>query len=73
MKLRNSPSHRWSATEEVFVRLLRYWGQIRNSFIEEGIPFPIAHDRELMLILMEAYFGVLDDPTPLSIFDPAIL
>jgi len=102
MKLRNSPSHRWSATEEVFVRLLRYWGQIRNSFVEEGIPFPIAHDRELMLelwsvihpirliqnttqktkelamlqtylLLMEAYFGVLDDPTPLSIFDPAIV
>jgi hypothetical protein len=101
MKLRNSPSHRWSATEDVFVRLLRCWSSIRNSFIEEGIPFPISNDRELMLelrslihplrfiqttaqktkelavlqvyvLLMEAYFGVLDDRTPLNIYDPAV-
>jgi hypothetical protein len=26
MKLRNSPNHRWSATENVFVCLLKCWG-----------------------------------------------
>jgi hypothetical protein len=101
MKLRNSPSHRWSAMEDVFVRLLCCWSSIRNSFIEEGIPFPISNDSELMLelrslihplcfiqttaqktkelailqvyvLLMEAYFGVLDDRTPLNIYDPAV-
>jgi hypothetical protein len=51
MKLRNSPSHHWSATEDVFVRLQRCWGQIQNSVVDEGIPFPIAHDREFMLEL----------------------
>ena len=51
MKLRNRPSHFWLATEDVFERLLQCWGQIRNSFVEEGIPFPIATDSELMLEL----------------------
>jgi hypothetical protein len=101
MKLRNSPSHHWSATEDVFVRLLRCWSSNHNSFIEEGIPFPISNYCELMLelrslihplcfiqtmaqktkelailqvyvLLMEAYFGVLDDRTPLNISDPAV-
>ena len=102
MKLRNSPNHRWSATEDVFVRLLRCWGQIRNSFVEEGIPFPLANDRDLLLelrslihpirfiqttaqktkelvalqtyiLLMDAYFGALDEKTPLNIYDPGQL
>jgi len=51
MKLRNRPSHFWLATEDVFERLLICWGHIRNSFVEEGIPFPIATDSELMLEL----------------------
>jgi hypothetical protein len=51
MKLRNSPSHRWSATEDVFVRLLKCWAQIRNAFVEEGIHFPLANDRTLLLEL----------------------
>jgi len=44
MKLRNSPSHRWSATEDVFVWLLRCWAQIRSSFNDEGISFPLTQD-----------------------------
>jgi hypothetical protein len=100
MKLRNSPSHRWAATEDVFIRLLRCWSAIRNSFLEEGQPFIIAHDKQLMLelrsvihplrfiqtiaqrtkesavlqvyvLLMEAYFGVLDEKSPLNVYDPA--
>ncbi len=99
MKLRNSPSHRWAATEDVFVRLLRCWGQIRNSFSEEGIAFPLLHDRKIMLelrsvihplrliqttaqatkhlavfqvylLLMDAYFSVLDSTKPLTLYDP---
>ncbi len=101
MKLRNSPNHRWSATEDVFVHLLRCWGQVRNSFVEEGIHFPLANDRKLLLelrsvihplrfiqtiaqktkelavfqvyiLLMEAYFGVLDEKTPLNLYDPGV-
>lgn len=51
MKLRNSPSHRWAAAEDVFIRLLRCWNQIRNAFMEDGKPFPIADDRPLLLQL----------------------
>jgi hypothetical protein len=51
MKLRNSPNHRWSATEDAFIRLLHCWNQIRLSFIEDGQPFPIAPDRQLLLQL----------------------
>jgi len=51
MKLRNSPNHRWSATEDVFVRLLKCWAQIRNAFVEEGVHFPIANERQLLLEL----------------------
>jgi hypothetical protein len=99
MKLRNSPSHRWSATEDVFVRLLKCWAQIRNAFVKEGIHFPLGNEWTLLLelrsvihplrfiqtmaqktkelavfqvyiLLMEAYFGVLDDTKPLPIYDP---
>jgi hypothetical protein len=51
MKLRNSSNHRWSATEDVFVRLLKCWGQIHNAFVEEGIHFPIANDHTLLMEL----------------------
>jgi len=100
MKLRNSPSHRWAATEDVFVRLLRCWNAIRNSFLEEGQAFLIAHDKQVMLelrsiihplrfiqttaqktkelavlqvyvLLIDAYFGVLDEKSPLNLYDPA--
>jgi hypothetical protein len=100
MKLRNSPNHRWSATEDVFVRLLKCWGQIRNAFVEEGIHFPINNDWSLLMelrsvihpicfiqtmaqktkevivfevyiLLMEAFFGVLNEKHPLAIYDPS--
>ena len=99
MKLRNSPSHRWSATEDVFVWLLRCWAQIRSSFNDEGISFPLTQDRKLMLelrsvihplrfiqtaaqttkevavfqvylLLVEAYFAVLDPNAALTLYDP---
>jgi hypothetical protein len=51
MKLRNSPSDRWAATKDVFIRLLRCWNPIRNSFLEEELPFAIVHDKQLLVEL----------------------
>jgi hypothetical protein len=101
MKLRNSPNHRWSATEDVFICLLRCWNQIRNAFMEDRQPFPIGADRQLLLqlrsivypvrfiqtmaqktkelamfqvyiLLVDAYFGVLDERSSLNIYDPGL-
>jgi hAT family C-terminal dimerisation region len=101
MKLRNSPNHRWAATEDVFIRLLRCWNQIQLSFVEDGKPFPIADERGLLvqlrsiihpiryiqtmaqktrelavfnvyLLLMDAYFGVLNETASLNIYDPGL-
>lgn len=51
MKLWNSPFHHWTAMKDVFICLLRYWNQIWNVFMEDGKPFPIAKDRQLLLQL----------------------
>jgi hypothetical protein len=101
MKLRNSPNHCWAATEDVFIRLLRFWKQIQLSFIEDGKPFLIADERPLLLqlrsiihpirciqtmaqrtkevavfnvylLLMNAYFGVLNDKAALNLYYPGL-
>jgi hypothetical protein len=36
MKLRNSPSHRWAATEDVFIRLLRAGIQFKTLSLKRG-------------------------------------
>jgi hypothetical protein len=51
VKLKNSPSHRWSAMEEVLVRVLKYWNQINKGFLECNLPFTLTNDRKLLLEL----------------------
>jgi len=51
IKLQNSPSHHWSAMEDVFVRILRFWNQIRNAFIESQQEFPLSGDKKLIIEL----------------------
>jgi hypothetical protein len=42
IKLKNSPSHHWSAVEDVLVRLPRHWNAISNAFHE----IPIKNDKK---------------------------
>lgn len=101
VKLKNSPAHRWSAMEDVFVRLLKYWNQISKGFLQCNLPFTIESDRQLLLelrsiihpvrhiqriaqttkehisfqvymLMMHAYFGVLDAKASLSLYDPVL-
>jgi hypothetical protein len=51
IKLKNSPSHRWSAVEDVLVRLLRHWNAISNAFNEIRSEFPIKNDKRVLLEL----------------------
>ncbi len=51
VKLRNSPAHRWSAMEDVFVRLLQYWEIIEQSFLDTDLPFTMHGYRQLILEL----------------------
>jgi hypothetical protein len=51
VKLKNSPAHRWSAMEEVLVRVLKYWNQINKGFLECNLPFTLTNDRKLLLEL----------------------
>ncbi len=34
LKLKNTPSHCWSATEDVLIKLLRCWNPLRHAFLE---------------------------------------
>jgi len=43
IKLKNSPSHRWSAVEDVLLRLLKHWNSISNAFNEIRTEFPIKN------------------------------
>jgi hypothetical protein len=51
VKLKNSPAHRWSAMEEVLLRVLKFWNQINKGFLECNLPFTIANERKLILEL----------------------
>jgi len=51
MKLQNSPAHRWSAMEDVFIKLLQYWAIIEQSCIETNSPFTLHGDQQLILEL----------------------
>ncbi len=51
VKLRNSPAHRWSAVEDVLVRLIKFFDVIHQAFLETGNPFPIRNDRTLLVEL----------------------
>jgi hypothetical protein len=51
VKLRNSPAHRWSAMEDVLVRLIKYFDILHHSFLETDSIFPIRNDRQLLLEL----------------------
>jgi hypothetical protein len=84
---------------QMFRPVLRCWAQIRSSFNDEGISFPLTQDQKLMLelrsiihplrfiqtagqttkevavfqvylLLVEAYFGVLDPNAALTLYDP---
>jgi hypothetical protein len=50
-KLRNSPTHRWSATEDVLVRILNYWNAISNAFNETRSEFCIKNEKKVLLEL----------------------
>ena len=51
MKLRNSPTHRWAATEDVFIGLLQCWNVLGHAFVESNQIFKLQHDRKLLLEL----------------------
>ena len=50
-KLRNSPAHRWSAMEDVLVRLLKYWNPLCNAFNEVRSEFKIKNDKKVLVEL----------------------
>jgi len=47
IKLKNSPSHHWSAVEDGLVRLPRHWNAISNALHE----IPIKNDKRVLLEL----------------------
>ena len=51
LKLKNTPSHRWSATEDVLVKLLRCWNPLRNAFLETNHLFRIEEEIFFLLEL----------------------
>jgi hypothetical protein len=51
IKLRNSPNHRWSAMEDVLVRLLQFWNPLSNAFNECRSDFTIKNDKKVIIEL----------------------
>jgi len=51
IKLKNSPSHRWSAVEDVLLRLLKHWNSISNAFNEIRTEFPIKNEKRVLIEL----------------------
>ncbi len=51
IKLKNSPSHRWSAVEDVLLRLLKHWNSISNAFNEIRSDFPIKNEKRVLIEL----------------------
>jgi len=51
IKLKNSPAHRWSAMEDVLIRLLKHWNILNNAFNECRLDFPIKAEKQLLLEL----------------------
>ncbi len=49
--LKNSPSHRWSAVEDVLLRLLKHWNSISNAFNEIRTEFPIKNEKRVLIEL----------------------
>jgi hypothetical protein len=41
LKLKNTPTHRWSATEDVLIKILRCWNPLGQAFLETNTPFAI--------------------------------
>jgi hypothetical protein len=50
-KLENSPAHRWSAMEDVLIRLLKHWNILNNAFNECRLGFPIKAEKQVLLEL----------------------
>jgi hypothetical protein len=50
-KLCNSPGHRWSAMEDVLVRLLKYWNPLCNEFTQMRSDFKIKNDKKVLVEL----------------------
>ena len=50
-KLRNSPTHRWSAMEDVLIRLLKYWNALNNAFNECRSDFTIKNEKKVLIEL----------------------
>jgi hypothetical protein len=51
LKVRNSPTHRWSSTDDVLARILRVWDHIVFTFNHHRTVLPIAGERQLILEL----------------------
>jgi len=49
IKLKNSPSHRWSAVKDVLLCLLKHWNAISNAFNEIRSEFPIKNERRVLI------------------------
>ena len=50
-KLRNSPTHRWSAMEDVLMRLLKYWNVLAFAFNECRSEFAVKNDKKVLIEL----------------------
>jgi hypothetical protein len=57
-KLKNSPANRWSAMEDVLIRLLKHWNILTNTFNECQCEFAIKHDRKVLLELQSVIHPV---------------
>ncbi len=58
-KLRNSPTHRWSAMEDVLMRLLKYWNVLAFAFNECRSEFAIKNDKKVLIELRSIIHPVL--------------
>lgn len=51
LKVRNSPSHRWSSLDDVLARILRVWDHIVFAYNHHQTVLPIVGQRQLLLEL----------------------
>jgi hypothetical protein len=56
VKLRNSPTHRWSSVEDALVRLLKYWKQVTSAYHACSLEYPIKSERQLLLELRSVIY-----------------
>jgi hypothetical protein len=58
VKMRNSPTHRWSSIEDALVHLLKYWKQLILAYNSCSQEFPIKNEIQLLLELRSMIYPV---------------